>query len=107
MKILFATHAVRGYPPRVGGFPTAEERRNLFAWAKRRGFDGIEVGDWWFDFFTAPIGDVARLKDEMASHGLELAGFNCLRKCVTHPAVAEPNRRDLRRAVEVARAARL
>ncbi len=107
MKILFATHALRGYPQRKGGFPAPELRQNLFAWAKRKGFDGIEVGDWWFDFYSAEMGEIARLKEEMEGYGLEMAGLNCLRKCVTHPAVADQNRCDLHRAIEVAKALRL
>lgn len=106
MKIAFATHALGGYPRRKGGVPSQRARRNLFAWLKLRGFDGVEVGDWWFDFFTADTADVVALKEEMAEYGLELAGFNCLRKCVTHPAVAEQNMRDLRRAIEVAKVVR-
>ncbi len=105
MKIALATHLLRGYPPGPGA-PSTSARHALFAWAKRRGFDGIEVGDWWFDFYQASADDMIRLKEEMESHGLELAGLNCLRKCVSHPVVAERNRRDLRHAVEVACAAR-
>src|SRR5512133_3952944 len=103
MKILFATHALRGYPKHKGGFPSAESRRNLFSWAKRKGFDGIEVGDWWFDFFTADDGEVSRLKEEMGGYGLEFAGLNCLRKSVAHPAVVEQSWRDLRRSIEIAK----
>ncbi|HEX5414936.1 MAG TPA: sugar phosphate isomerase/epimerase [Chloroflexota bacterium] len=102
MKIALATHVLRGYPIRSGGIPTTEARRALFTWARKRGFDGIEVGDWWFDFYQASLAEAEELAREIASHGLELAGFNCLRKSVTHPAVAAQNRRDLRRAVEVA-----
>ncbi|MGH2458387.1 MAG: sugar phosphate isomerase/epimerase family protein [Chloroflexota bacterium] len=104
MKIALATHMLRGYPTVVGHLPTLGERQALFSWAKRRGFAGIEVGDWWLDFYHASIDELVGVKRELASHGLELTGFNCLRKCVTHPAVAEQNRRDLRRAVEVASA---
>ena len=103
MKILLATHALRGYPPRIGGKPTSHAYSNLFAWAKQKGFDGIEVGDWWFDFYTAHIDDLKRLKEEMEDKGLELAGLNCLRKCITHPAVAEKNKQDLKRTIEVAK----
>jgi sugar phosphate isomerase/epimerase len=105
MKIALATHALRGYPPRKGGAPAAEPRRNLFRWATHHGFDGIEVGDWWFDFYTATSEEVLRLRGELQEFGLEFVGLNCLRKCVTRPAVAEQNRRDLRRAVEVAQVA--
>lgn len=102
MKIALATHILRGYPPRSGGIPTPEARRALFRWARKQGFDGIEVGDWWFDYYNASLDEAEALAREIKDHGLELAGFNCLRKCVTHPAVATQNRRDLRRAVEVA-----
>jgi sugar phosphate isomerase/epimerase len=64
------------------------------------------VGDWWYDFYTAGTEEVVRLGKEVREAGLTLVGFNCLRKCVTHPAVAETNRCDLRRAVEQASAVR-
>ncbi|HWU38947.1 MAG TPA: TIM barrel protein, partial [Candidatus Acidoferrum sp.] len=102
MNILLGTHALRGYPPRTGGPPSPEARRRLLHWAKRQGFAGLEVGDWWLDFYKADPSEVMRLAEELGDNGLELAGFNCLRKCVTHPAVAEQNKRDLRQAVELA-----
>jgi len=106
MKVALATHALRGYPPRVGGTPTRKSRRNLFSWAQEKGFDGIEVGDWWFDFYTAEADDLVQLKQEMSEYGLEMAGFNCLRKCVTHPTVGKSNKRDLRRTIELAKVSR-
>lgn len=106
MKVAFATHALRGYPPQTTSMPPTEMQHNLFHWAKQQGFDGIEVGNWWFDFCTVEIEQVVELKRVMAEYGLELAGFNCLRKCVTHPAVRERNRADLRRTVEVAKVVR-
>lgn len=102
MKIVFGTHALGGYPRRKGGFPEEGPRRSLFRWLKHHGFDGTEVGDWWFDFYAAAPEAVTKLRAELGEFGLELAGFNCLRKCVTHPAVAEKNARDLWRAVELA-----
>ena len=104
VKIAFATHALRGYPQRKGGVPAEDRRRNLFRWMQRHGFDGMEVGDWWFDFYAAKNEEIVQLAAELGEFGLELVGLNCLRKCVTHPAVAEKNRDDLRRAVEVAAA---
>jgi sugar phosphate isomerase/epimerase len=102
MKILLGTHALRGYPPRIGGPPSAEVQRRLIRWAKREGFAGLEVGDWWLNIYKAKREEVGRLADDLRENGLELAGFNCLRKCVTHPAVAEQNKQDLRHAVELA-----
>jgi sugar phosphate isomerase/epimerase len=64
----------------------------------------MEVGDWWFDFYAAKTEEMMHLAAELGEFDLELVGLNCLRKCVTHPAVAEKNRDDLRRAVEVAAA---
>lgn len=103
MKIALATHTLRGYPPRLRQKPELQVSRSVFSWARKHGFDGIEVAAWWLDYYTADIEDMLRLKDEMGEYGLELAGFNCLRKCVTHPAVAEANKRDLRRTIEVAK----
>jgi len=101
MKILFGTHALRGYPPRIGGPPGLDHRRRLLAWAQREGFAGLEVGDWWLDFYKYPE-EAIRLAEELKAYGLEFGGFNCLRKCVTHPAVADQNRQDLRQAVALA-----
>ncbi|MBM4419365.1 MAG: sugar phosphate isomerase/epimerase [Chloroflexi bacterium] len=104
MKILLATHTLR---PVYGGpeaITTPETRRHVIAWSRRRGFDGIEVGAWWFDFATAPIGELRALRDQMHDAGLEMGGFNCLRSSVVHPAVREENRRALTRAVEAAAA---
>jgi len=86
--------------------PARDKRRNLFDWAKRKGFDGLEIGSWWFDFYTASDAEIDRLRQDLLDHDLELASLNCLRKCVTHPAVAEGNKRDLRRTISVAEALR-
>jgi sugar phosphate isomerase/epimerase len=107
MKIALATHLLRGYPENSSGASTPETRRNLFRWLQRHGFDGVEVGSWWFDVYNAPVDAVVRLRNEAAEHGLALAGINCLRKNVTHPAVAEQNRRDLQQAVAAAAAAEI
>ena len=105
MKIALATHGLAGYgrTSLAGGMPSATARRNLFSWMQRHRFDGIEIGQWWFDFFSAGIDETVRLKEELAAHSLDLLGFNCLRMCVTHPAVAEKNERDLRQTIEVAK----
>ncbi len=105
MKIAFATHILQGYPASFSDASSPETRRNLLRWLRRHRFDGVEVGAWWFDFYHAPLADVVRLRDEIGEQGLTLVAFNCLRKNVTHPAVAEANRRDLRRTVEAAAAA--
>ena len=102
IKTALANHALRGYPPGKGGVPSQKSRRNLFSWAKRKGFDGIELGSWRFDFYSASRKEIDQLKQDLLDFELELASLNCLRKCVTHPAVAEQNKRDLRRAVEIA-----
>lgn len=77
-------------------------RRNLLAWTQRQGFDGIDLGAWAFDFYRAPLSELRELQQDIADAGLTLVALNCLRKCITHPAVAAQNRRDLWRAVEVA-----
>jgi sugar phosphate isomerase/epimerase len=107
VKIALGTHTLTGYPRKWGGIPPPEARRNLFAWLRRRGFDGVEVGSWWLDVCTVPPVEVARVRDEMADHDLEMAGFNLLRKNVVHPSIADENRRHIRHAVEVAKAAKV
>lgn len=102
MKIAFSNYSLRGYPPRDGGMPDERSCDNLLAWAQEKGFDGIEVGDWWFDFFNCDVRKLEGIVQKMRSRGLELAAFNCLRKCVTYPSVGEKNKKDLRRAIEVA-----
>ena len=102
MKIALANHALRGYPPGSNDTTIPDTRRNLFAWAARKGFDGIEVGSWWFDYYQATPAEARALRDDILEFDLELVSLNCLRKCVTHPAVAEKNRGDLLRAVEIA-----
>lgn len=104
MKIVLGTHTLTGYPRSLDGPPpTAEARRNLFGWLRRHGFDGIEIGSWWLDVCRVPVEDVASVRDELADYGLELAGFNLLRKNVAHPAVADENARGIRHAVTTAK----
>jgi sugar phosphate isomerase/epimerase len=70
------------------------------------GFNGLEIADWWFDFPNEDTGELVLIKSEMAERDLELAGFNCLRRCITHPSVAKQNKRDLMRIIEVAKVIR-
>ena len=74
MKVALATHMLRPYLPE-GRAPWETRRRNTFLWARRHGFDGIEVGSWWHDFYDSPVAETKQLKEEMADHGLELIGF--------------------------------
>lgn len=108
VKIAFATHALMGYPRRalVGNTPDAQKASNLMAWLEHHGFDGMEVGQWWLDFSLLGADRVGAFKEELAAHNLELIAFNCLRKCVTHPKIADENERDLRRTIDVAKAVR-
>lgn len=103
MKISLGTHALLGYPPRIGNFSSKNQLKKLFKWAKRKGFQGIDVGDWWFDFYSAELSEVEKLKYEINDCGLELAAFNCLRKNITHESVKDDNKKDLKRAIEVAK----
>jgi sugar phosphate isomerase/epimerase len=106
MKIVLATHTLQGYPPKLGGTPNPDRRLALFNWARRTGFDGLEIADWWFDFPNEDTGELQRITKEMAERDLELTGFNCLRRCITHPSVAEQNRKDLIQIIEVAKVIR-
>ena len=40
-------------------------RRDLFRWMQRHGFDGMEVGDWWFDFYAAKTEDLHAIANDL------------------------------------------
>jgi len=104
MRYAFANHIFTWYPHRRGGpAPPPGERRLQIAWIKRAGFDGVEMGDFWMDFYRATDDELRAIRGEFEAGGLPIVALNCLRKAITPPACAAANRADLRRAVEVAR----
>ncbi len=109
-QVALGTHTLGGpWPAALPQEPQAQRAawHRLAAWAARHGFDGIDLGAWACDFYTAPLETLRGVQEAIQSAGPTLVSFNCLRKCVTHPAVAAQNRRDLHRAVEVACALRV
>ena len=111
MKIVFCTLTLSGYrSPEAAerGYPLAEERKPVWDWLVRHGFDGIDLGETWFNFYDAPDDALVELGEEARSHGLEIGGLTVLRKIITWPAPEEvraTNRGLLSRAVKAAQLA--
>jgi len=103
MRYAFANHIFTWYPHRwCAAPPPPAERRLQIAWIRRAGFDGVEMGDFWMDFYRMADAELRGIRAEFDDGGLPIVALNCLRKAITVPACAERNRADLRRAVEVA-----
>lgn len=103
MKYAFANH-IFTWPPhqRCAEPPPPDHRRLQLAWIKRAGFDGVEMGDFWMDFYRRPAAELETIRAEHEAAGLPIVALNCLRKAITWPRRAERSQSDLRRAVEVA-----
>lgn len=108
MKILFCTLTLRSYlPPAAAarGYPLPDERKWVWDWLVEHGFDGIDLGETWFNFYDAPDEALATLGEEVRQHGLEIGGLSVLRKIIIPPAdetVQTENRQKLYRAVDAA-----
>jgi sugar phosphate isomerase/epimerase len=105
MRYCFGNHTFTWHPHRrCAEPPPAAERRLQVAWIRRAGFEGVEMGDFWMDFYRLADAELRGIRREFEAGGLPIVALNCLRKAITPPACAERNRADLRRAVEVAQA---
>ncbi len=108
MKIVFCTLTLSPYrSPEAAerGYPLADERKPVWDWLVRHGFDGIDLGETWFNFYDAPDEALVELGEEAREHGLEIGGLTGLRKIITLPAPEEgpapnpgrPRKRSARR----------
>ena len=103
MRYCFANHVLAWSPHRrVEGPPLPAYRRLQLAWIRRAGFEGVEMGDFWMDFYRMANTDLRAIRSEHEDSGLPIVALNCLRKAITPPGCAERNQADLRRAIEVA-----
>lgn len=108
MKIAFCTLTLRPYmtaPAVERGYPNTEERKPVWEWLLKNGFDGIDLGETWFNFYDASDEALVGLGEEIREAGLEIGGLSVLRKIITSPAdrhVQLVNRHKLRRAVHAA-----
>ncbi|MBI4552751.1 MAG: sugar phosphate isomerase/epimerase [Candidatus Latescibacteria bacterium] len=108
MKLLFCTLTLRPYlepASRERGIPSPDERRRVWDWLVAHGFDGIDLGETWLNFYDAPDDELVAVGQEVRDHGLAIGAVTVLRKIITPPAdehVQIENRRKLRRAVEAA-----
>lgn len=103
MQYLFANH-VLSWPPHQRGAapPPAEDRQLQLRWIKEAGFAGVEMGDFWMDFYRQTEAELRRIRVEHEQAGLPIVALNCLRKAITPDACATANRADLRQALTVA-----
>ena len=108
MKILFCTLTLSPYNSLQAtqrGYPLADERKPVWDWLAQHEFDGIDLGETWFNFYDAPDDALVELGDEVRNHGLEIGGLTVLRKIITWPApdeVRQTNQKLLSRAVKAA-----
>lgn len=111
MKILFCTLTLGSYRSSEAierGYPLSNERKPVWDWLVRHGFDGIDLGETWFNFYEAPDDALVELGEEVRSYGLTIGGLTVLRKAITWPAPEEVravNQVLLRRAVKAAQLA--
>lgn len=87
-----------GRPPEPG------ERRRVFDWAARTGFEGIELSPRWLDFHVMGLQEVKDLGKEIAASGLRVSGLNISRCILTRTSEAANHWKRLQRSVEVAQA---
>lgn len=81
--------------------PSPEERAPFFEWARRVGFDGVDLADSWMNWFAMSDDDVRALREQLDEIGLACCALNPYRSItVRHPSAAE-NRRRLDRTLEV------
>jgi sugar phosphate isomerase/epimerase len=106
MKIALATTILSGwsYPHELFAYsPTAEEREPLFQWARRVGFDGVDVADSWMDWYAMSQDQLEDMRAQLDRIGLSCAALNPYRCIlVKHPSAGR-NEEKLHRSLEVAR----
>jgi sugar phosphate isomerase/epimerase len=85
-----------------GPMPTREERREVFRWAARAGFGGVELSPRWIDFHRLSAAELGQLRDDVAAAGLSVSGLCISRSILTRTPLAEEHLRRLERGVEVA-----
>ena len=104
MKIAFGLTVLSGwnYPHRLFSYvPTAIERAPLLVWAKRVGFEGVEVADSWMDWYSMSTGQLEDMRAQLDKIGLTCAAMNPYRCIVVgHPDAAR-NEEKLYRTLEV------
>jgi sugar phosphate isomerase/epimerase len=106
MKIALATTILSSWNhphPLFAYFPTAEERQPLFHWARRAGFDGVDVADSWMDWYSASQSQIEDMRAQLDRIGLDCCALNPYRcTVVKHPDAAR-NEEKLYRSLEVAK----
>src|SRR5438876_8815541 len=106
MKIAVATTILTGWnhPHQLFSYvPTRDEREPLFQWARRVGFQGVDVADSWMDWYGMSQTQLEDVRAQLDRIGLECCALNPYRcTLVRHPS-ASKNEEKLHRSLEVAK----
>ena len=105
MKIALATTILSGWshPHELFAYsPPAAEREPLFQWARRVGFDGVDVADSWMDWYAMSQGQLEDMRAQLDRIGLACAALNPYRCVVVKHPDAPRNEEKLYRSLEVA-----
>ncbi len=78
------------------------ERRRIFDWAARAGFEGVELNPRWLDFQAWTTDELRALHSEASAHGLVFSGINVSRCILTRTNDAARHYTMVVRAIEAA-----
>lgn len=105
MKIAIATTILSGWShphPIFSHVPSDQEREPLFQWARRVGFDGVDVADSWMSWYSMSQAQLEDMRAQLDRIGLTCCALNPYRcTVIKHPDAAR-NEEKLYRSLEVA-----
>src|SRR5688572_19949079 len=105
MKIALATTILSGWShphPIFSHVPLEAEREPLFQWARRVGFDGVDVADSWMDWYSMSQGQLEDVRAQLDRIGLTCCALNPYRCIVVKHPDATRNEEKLYKSLEVA-----
>jgi sugar phosphate isomerase/epimerase len=106
VKIALATTILTGWNHPHGLFehvPTAAERGPFLAWARRTGFDGVDVADSWMNWYALPDDELLGFRRQIEAADLVCCALNPYRCVLARHESAPENEMKLYRSLEVAR----
>jgi len=106
VKIALATTILTGWSYPHGLFehvPTRAERAPLLAWARRAGFEGVDVADAWMNWYVVGDDELTDFRRQIEDAGLVCCALNPYRCVLARHESAVENEMKLYRSLEVAR----
>jgi sugar phosphate isomerase/epimerase len=107
VRFSFATTIISGwnYPHPIFSYvPTTEERQPILTWARKAGYDGIDIADTWMNWFGMSEADLYEFRDQVRDAGLTITGLNPYRCIPVRHESAARNEEKLAQSIEVCRA---